>query len=180
MKLIPCVSGIRPLQLAIVAVLVGAVVLLVREGADRLRRQQDACAEEVRRGAEIEQCVLGVQRRVAEKERLVHVLLAGQLTLLEAAACFRLLDHEPPELDWKTFCLLHAGESDEERHCREVIDHVHAVLIGTDRDGADCICECLRAELRQHSQEGPLCLQELPPRLRPLRQDRSSIHEPMD
>jgi hypothetical protein len=163
MKLIPSVSGISPWPLVSVAVLVAAVVLLAREWADSLRSQQDALAEEVRRGAEMDQRGRGFARRLEEKERLVQELLAGQLTLLEAAAYFRALDQAPPEFYWEAFRAAHAGDSDEERHCNEVITFVEAALGETDRGKADGICERLRAELRQHLQQGPLCLPALPP-----------------
>jgi hypothetical protein len=61
-----------------------------------------------------------VQDRIKGKIKVIDRLLAGELTLLEAAAWFRHLNDNPPEapLDYRTHW---PGGSDGEKLCRQVI-----------------------------------------------------------
>jgi hypothetical protein len=56
------------------------------------------------------------------KAGIVPGLVAGQWTLCEAAEAFRVLDEANPNFDINVFRARYTGNTDEERHCREVID----------------------------------------------------------
>ena len=58
--------------------------------------------------------------RCEAKSDVVTRLMAGELDLFEAAACFRDLNHEPPEFRSMGYLQLPGG-SDEEKLCRQVI-----------------------------------------------------------
>src|SRR5262249_32180009 len=98
----------------------------------------------------------------------VGALLAGRMTLLEAAACFRDLNWEPPAFHWDYFRARWPGDSDDERHCHEVLAWVLLQTRGTGnaRAGPDnCTAEAARtkleAELAEHLRCGPLHLPEI-------------------
>jgi hypothetical protein len=88
-------------------------------------------------------------------------LAAGRLTLLGAAARFRALDLAPPAFHWKAFRAAFRGDSDEERHCREVIAWVEMELEQTDPCLALATRARLVAELEQHLKRG-LRLSDVP------------------
>ena len=65
---------------------------------------------------------LRVIERIEEaKHGVVRDLLAGRLTLPEAAARFRDLDREQPGFNWVAFRRAYPCDTDDERHCREVL-----------------------------------------------------------
>jgi hypothetical protein len=151
-----------------VAVLVGALALLARsawKGA-LLPGGQNAPAEEARE-ADLEQKSQETLLRIKRKHRVARELWAGRLTLLEAAALFRALDHGPPALNWVHFRKSWPGSSDDERHCHIVIDWV---FYNARHEMCPCQAEALRqgldAQLREHLRRGPVRLRqlsELPP-----------------
>jgi hypothetical protein len=57
--------------------------------------------------------------------------------------------------------MLYPGDSDDERHCREVIGHVTARVEDQGEQGREQILR-LEAELRQHLAYGTLRLPETP------------------
>ena len=63
--------------------------------------------------------------RIEAKDAVVDRLLAGEITLLEAAAWFRQLCDNPPE-HGVDFRRIFPGDSDGEKACRHVIAWVHA------------------------------------------------------
>jgi hypothetical protein len=96
--------------------------------------------------------------RIEQKNQLIQKLLAGQITLLETAARFRALDRSSPSFYWDGFHQFIPGDTDEERHCREVIDWVETELGWTDPCLAVAICNQLEGELEERLRRGPLCL----------------------
>lgn len=64
-----------------------------------------------------------IRLRDAAKNRVAAQVMAGELDLFEAAAHFRQINHEPPELMQLGYRLL-PGATDEEKLCREVIQWV--------------------------------------------------------
>lgn len=62
-----------------------------------------------------------VQARMTAKSRVVDRLLAGELTLLEAAAYFRELNDKPSNYPC-AYRLAWPGDSDGEKLCRQVIE----------------------------------------------------------
>ncbi len=99
-----------------------------------------------------------IVHRVNSKRHIARELIAGRLTLLQAAGQFRALNQAPPRLHWKEFCAAYPGDSDEERHCREVIAVVTLELENSD----SCLCLAVRArlvaELESHRERGTLRL----------------------
>jgi hypothetical protein len=142
------------------AVLVGVVSLTAQRRWSDTAPSRSGLSEEERRTVELDARARGFIRRMERKGRVVEALLADRLTLLEAAACFGFLNHQPPEFRWEYFRTLWPGDTDEERLCHEVIDLVHGVLLSsTDRARAGKVRDRLHAELWQHLGDRPL---ELP------------------
>jgi hypothetical protein len=96
-------------------------------------------------------------RRHVEKQRLAGEVLAGRLTLLEAAARFRDLDDQPRTAGGEALRSTYPGASDEECQCRAVLQYVRVVL--PDWPGAHpAAVKRLEAELRDLLEHGNLRL----------------------
>jgi hypothetical protein len=151
--------GARPLLLAGVAVLVGALALLAPASwqGDSLPGGRGYPSEQLRLAAH-EQNLRDSALRLRRKQRVSDEVLAGRLTLLEAAALFRALDHGPPPFHWDHFRISRSGNSDDERHCKELIDWVDWTQRKTDPARAEALRKDLRAELSEHLGRGPLRL----------------------
>jgi hypothetical protein len=95
----------------------------------------------------LQQLGAAFEQRIAEKNALTSEVIEGRLPLLQAAAQFRDLNARPPALAWETFRHVYPGDTDDERHCRQVIQFVReAVQL---RPGADlALPGRLEAELR--------------------------------
>jgi len=100
-----------------------------------------------------------VRRRSEAKAAVVWALIDGHLTLFEAAARVRDLDRASPNFQWSEFRRFFKGDSDEERHCREVIRHVWAQL-PEDSPKTQELLRRLEAELRDALDHGTLRLPE--------------------
>src|SRR5262249_12037999 len=98
----------------------------------------------------------------AAKHQIVQEVIAGQMTLLEAAAHFRALDRQPPAFDWEAFRFSYPGPSEEERHCQEVTTYVANQLVD-DPCLAETLRERLKGELAEHLRHGTLALPEVTP-----------------
>jgi hypothetical protein len=144
--------------------LVGTLILAAAVG----RKAERAGLAEMGGGAvrhpgdKAEQQIRALLDRSSRKRHLVGELLAGRLTLLEAAGQFRAVNRAPPRFHWEGFRAFYQGDSDEERHCREVVALVEMELEETDpclrlATGARLVCE-LETRLRR----GRLCLPEVP------------------
>src|SRR5262245_54242584 len=81
--------------------------------------------EQQRRADELGDRLADAVRRWEVTEAAVKEVIAGRLTLREAAACFRTLTRENPDFQRENFRRTYAGASDAERHCRQVIAAVH-------------------------------------------------------
>ena len=93
--------------------------------------------------------------RVRAKEAVVTELLAGRVTLLQAAARFRAIDRAMPEGFWARFGRTRPDDSDHEYYCRQVIGYVTPT---TDDDRSWELVLRLEAELREHLKNGTLRL----------------------
>jgi hypothetical protein len=137
--------------------LVGAVYFAgdVREAADResgssseswgvLRRERERTAE-LERGRQI------ALRRVEIKTEVATELIAGRLTLFEAAARFRDLK-DPPKAYWSLLRRAYPGKSDAECICRSTIDWTVNVALDQPcgEPGAAAVRSRLEGELRAH------------------------------
>jgi len=98
--------------------------------------------------------------RMVAKQRIAQDLIDGQMTLLEAAAHFRAADQQPPAFDWQAFRVSVQGQSDEERHCRTVVNYVFTTL-ADDPFLADTFRDRLQEELAEHLRCGTLVLPEV-------------------
>jgi hypothetical protein len=86
-------------------------------------------------------------RRAAEKRALASAVIAGRLPLVQAAARFRDLNAQPPAFPWEAFRSTYPGDSDDERHGREVLEFVRQEV--QQRPGADpAVVGRLEAELQ--------------------------------
>ncbi len=145
-----------------VGVLLGALALLAPWGgldiAGALGEGLEPAVEQEARALEQTRRELVLRNR--RKDRVARTLLAGRLSLLEAAAYYRALDLGPPALDWQRFRSWWPGGSDAERHCHEVIEWAYprACLEGDVHGRA--LRDRLSAELAEHLRRGPLRLPE--------------------
>jgi hypothetical protein len=157
--------GLKSLLFVAVPALLAGVVLATektwRKGA---AADQDGAAL-VRQGEEMDRQMSAVIRRLERKDRLVRALLGGRLTLLEAAALFRALNQAAPAFYWGEYRKRHVAESDEERHCREVINCVYIHLRPKDPAKAKEVPAGLGRELAEHLSAGPLRLPDVEPLL---------------
>jgi hypothetical protein len=146
-------------RLLIAVVVLAGVVL-----AEWARREEAVAGQECRqeqiRGTTMDTQVRDLIARSRRKERVASLVLAGRLTLLEAAAHFRALNHMDPPIAWDAFRRL-PGESDDERHCYQVIIYVEAAIGTDDTESRKAIGGTLRTELRQHVGRGTLWLPEV-------------------
>lgn len=96
--------------------------------------------------------------RIACKRTIARDVVAGRTTLFEAAAQFEDLNRRLGGYCWSAFRLGHPGDSDEERHCHEVMLFacVEAKYL---QPGSEEVVQCqLEEELRSRQAAGPLVL----------------------
>lgn len=123
---------------AILAALACALAVCVRYAAPSLATDlgldvwsvteiQGQMQKDRARFEELDQQGEAVRRRIAVKAALAADLIAGRATLWEVAARFRDLNTARP--DYPEFIRRsYRGASDEERQCRNVIEHVEALM----------------------------------------------------
>jgi hypothetical protein len=162
MTLINRLPGARLLLHVGIAALVGSLALLARVWwkGDIFPGQPGYHSQEVSLD-HLEQKCRALLRRQKRKHRVVQAVLARQVTLLEAAAYFRALNHQPPDFASDIFRAIRPGDSDDERHCHEVIHWVYLALRGSDPCQAEAMRARLSAELGDHLRRGPLRLREI-------------------
>jgi hypothetical protein len=106
-----------------------------------------------------ELCAL-FQSRSESKRQVARDLLAGQVSLTQAAARFGELNARPPETDASLF----PGATEEERLCRQVIQFATKELEGKPEDGGRPTAESvacrrrLEGELQALLERGPVLL----------------------
>jgi hypothetical protein len=90
--------------------------------------------------------------RLEAKEQATRRFLAGELTLLQAAAYFRLANQQPgPTTDRSK--VFFPGQSEEEKLCRQVIAWVSSKLNGEQHPQHWEIVAALQDELEEHIRE---------------------------
>jgi uncharacterized protein YbjT (DUF2867 family) len=104
---------------------------------------------------ERERYFAGRLARYAAKERLTYEVIAGRLSLLEAASAFREWDGREPRMTPETGPLGVSGDGPEERYCRSVIEWVNHKAPS---ELADDLARRLEKELEGRLREGPLQL----------------------
>jgi hypothetical protein len=118
------------------------------------RRLPAPAEQATRAGQEAEQLERRQQallRLVAARRQVAADVIAGRLTLLEAAARFRDLNAETPAFE--DCNRIYPGNSPEERFCRLVIDQVESEMEEEPEQAAE-LRRRLEAELRQHLGSG--------------------------
>jgi hypothetical protein len=135
-----------------VALAVSVLLVLV---AGSVGRPEPDLLEEARLNEELRTKSVALLARAFHKQAAADDVLAGRLTLLQAAARFRDLNRQPPEFHWELFRAQTPGMSDDERHCRAVID-----LIRRDRTVESAAIARLEQELEGHLRRGTLDLPE--------------------
>jgi hypothetical protein len=111
-------------------------------------RCQRAIASETDRAEELSRRQLRSRERMRDKDRIALDLIAGRLSLAEAARRFAELPDAPAWL-WVQLRVDYAGASKEEGMCRHLIDWACELL--WDRPGqAEALRRRLGAELRAH------------------------------
>lgn len=93
--------------------------------------------------------------RLETKRRLIGAVIAGRLSLLQAAANFRDADRRGPRPAVFALCVFPGAASEEEGYCRSVISWVH---VKAPREQAEELTRRLQAELDAHVRDGTLRL----------------------
>ena len=116
--------------------------------------------EEQHRDDSLEGRLADAFRRSERRQALARELLAGRLTLREAAARSRALAEADPDFRWYVFRQTYAGASDAERHCRHMIAAVAEALRDRPAEAAEVVAR-LEAELQEHrKRDGTIRLPE--------------------
>jgi hypothetical protein len=121
-------------------------------GPDRWPEPCRDLADALREGDRLDEAMRLIVRREEAKMGVVRDLLAGRLTLRQAAALFRDLDQGPPAFNWEEFRRAYPCDTDEERHCREVIDCVRGVLPANSPE-SEAIARRFEAELPDRTEQ---------------------------
>ena len=99
-------------------------------------------------------------QRVEKRHETVDAVIAGRMSLTEAAAIFRELNQQSPAFNEGLFRRCYPGDFDEERTCRQVI-----AFVRSEREHypgvEDEVVRYLEAELRTCLMRGKLQLPEL-------------------
>jgi len=104
-------------------------------------------SEEQRRGA-LEEEGTAVLLRIQDRQDIANRVIARQMSLQEAAVCFRSLNTEQSKLREEMLLAAFPGNSEEERLCRQVIVWVaNALLDDPDRQAVEVAR--LEAEMKQ-------------------------------
>jgi hypothetical protein len=99
-----------------------------------------------------------IRRREVARGALGQELAEGRLGLLEAAARSRDLDRAAPYFQWDEFRRGYPGDSDDERHCREVIELLRSRKSPPGAAPTEEQARSLEGELRDRLSRGSLRL----------------------
>ena len=117
--------------------------------------------QERQRNERLKEQAPAVGQRMTIKSRVVGQLIAGELTLREAAAWFKYVNERPAGCE-ANYRELFPGASAEESACRQVIAWVRAELNGAAPSRAEATVRRLEAELQgQLECEGKVELPDL-------------------
>ncbi len=98
-------------------------------------------------GSALEERWQDLTQRVARRQRFCRELIAGRLTLREAAAQFQQLDAASKTFNWAHFRARVPGATDEEKQCHVAIEQVRS-LLGGDPEQERAVTRRLEAELQ--------------------------------
>ena len=148
----------RIATLALLLLAIGtAHVATLFQISQRSSGEERLLSEEERRSQILEQGRRDLLARMESRRRIVHALAAGKMSFLEAAACFRDLNEGVPELIEDVLRQRYPEcNTDDERHCRQLIDFAQICLTGDARQAT--VVARMRQELKAHQQRGPVLL----------------------
>jgi hypothetical protein len=124
------------------------IASLVNDARGR-QRQMPLMSEEERRAAELERYGARVVERTQARRAVIAQLVAGQLTLLQAAQYFRTLIDVDPAHASSEFDMP-KGQSEAERYCRQVIVYTSGELMLAGSEQASQVVDRLEAELNDY------------------------------
>jgi hypothetical protein len=139
---------------AIVFVLMGASYAFpnwaARSGADwrSLSNLLSGLEEGLRQNEELDRRLAVTEQCNAGRQEVVADLIAGRISLLQAAVRFGCLNQRLPE-SGVAYRYAYPGNSEAERLCRYVIAYTRTTLIDESPELAATMVELLNAELRQ-------------------------------
>jgi hypothetical protein len=110
--------------------------------------------------AELEAKDQATLHRIAVKEQLIQEVIAGRVSLMEAAAQFRALNATQPRF-MEIIRDFYAGATDEECLCKNVLGYV-ATYLGEGAKNHE-VYRRLNADLAQRLAQGQLALPDVPP-----------------
>jgi len=148
-------SWIRP-RLCVVVLTVAAVVVcgvhLVKVArAPRIGPEETGAVqwllEENRRSEDLDSRLAVAHRLRLAKRELAAEVMAGRLTLREAAGRCHSLDLQTPNFNWEAFLRNNPGQSEGECYCWQVIRYVEELLGDRPSEAAE-VCARLEAELQ--------------------------------
>jgi hypothetical protein len=84
--------------------------------------------------------------RIQHKYQIAREVLAGRVSLVEAAVQFRALNEQAPTIEWESYRSSHPGRNDAERHCHEVFRFAQQI-VADEQTPSDSVLDRLRDEL---------------------------------
>jgi hypothetical protein len=119
---------------AVPGLVLGGLILTLPLGLDCVTGPSRDLSEAAREEERLVDVMRVIERIEEAKHGVVRDLLAERLTLPEAAARFRDLDREQPGFNWVAFRRTYPCDTDDERHCREVLAWVRCAERATQPD----------------------------------------------
>jgi hypothetical protein len=110
--------------------------------------QPRATNDSARRDVEVDRRMLVLLSRGPAKDWAVRELLAGRLTLRQAAARFRAIEWEQP-VTWGSPPRTEDGQGDDERLCRDIMARAQGWVVENLPEAATLVAARLEAELAQ-------------------------------
>ncbi len=126
-----------------------------KQGSSLHPAEEPWLAEEERQSRALDRTREALTRRMEARAAVVVDLLAGRLSLLQAAARFRDLNQTAPEIQ-ENLRWQHPDCSDDELCCLQVIGHLESRFLGDPPDLQ--LGQRLREELSAHRRHGTLQL----------------------
>jgi hypothetical protein len=140
-------SSVTPLLWSGALLAVLTAVLLLPEGLRQAGPEEPLGVLMIPGGA-LDPDIAVLSECSALRQRVTEDVLAGRLTLLEAAACFRAINQQRPNHLALPLATLYPGATEEERLCWLVIWFIEGPSMN-DPDRA-ALVDCLKAELEEH------------------------------
>jgi hypothetical protein len=136
----------------------GSLLLVALLGPDDGTAAEQSSTQALRRGEQLEQLSRVAVARSHLKYDIARAAIDRRLTLLEAAECYRAINRSWTRFQADEHRRLYPGNTDVERHCREVIRWVHRVLQETNPSLSQALVTQLEEELQAHLRSGFLRL----------------------